>query len=70
MGSDLSRSLPSTGVSAPRASVHVLGLQDASVAIIDDQETARIALDEMIRGIYSQVVRKRSPGSNTTSPTW
>src|SRR5215510_3154652 len=33
------------------ASVHVLGLQEASVAIIDDQETARVALDEMIRGI-------------------
>jgi len=37
-------------VSRP-ASVHVLGLQGASVAIIDDQETARIALDHMIRGI-------------------
>jgi len=32
-------------------SVHVLGLQGASVAIIDDQETARLSLDEMIRGI-------------------
>ena len=55
MGSDLGRSLPSSGVSAPRASVHVLGLQDASVVIIDDQETARIALDEMIRGIDPKI---------------
>jgi two-component system response regulator RpfG len=31
--------------------VHVLGLQGVSVVIVDDQETARIALDEMIRGI-------------------
>ena len=38
-------------VPSPRAPVHVLGLQGASVVIVDDQETARIALDEMIRGI-------------------
>lgn len=31
--------------------VHVLGLRGASVVIIDDQETARFALEEMIRGI-------------------
>src|SRR5258708_12152854 len=34
-----------------RAPVHVLGLQGASVVIVDDQETARIALEEMIGGI-------------------
>ena len=42
---------PSPRVCASPASVHVLGLRGASVAIIDDQETARVALDEMIRGI-------------------
>jgi len=36
---------------AAEAPVHVLGLQGSSVAIIDDQETARVALDQMIRGI-------------------
>ena len=36
---------------AVEAPVHVLGLKGASVVIIDDQETARLALDEMIRGI-------------------
>lgn len=33
------------------APVHILGLRGASVVIVDDQETARIALDQMIRGI-------------------
>jgi CheY-like chemotaxis protein len=36
---------------AIEAPVHVLGLQGASVVIVDDQETARIALDQMVRGI-------------------
>ena len=36
---------------AVEAPVHVLGLQGASVVIVDDQETARVALDQMIRGI-------------------
>src|SRR5690349_18682952 len=36
---------------AIEAPVHVLGLQGASVVIVDDQETARIALDHMVRGI-------------------
>jgi CheY-like chemotaxis protein len=36
---------------ALEAPVHILGLQGASVVIIDDQETARVLLDEMIRGI-------------------
>src|SRR5437879_2007182 len=36
---------------ALEAPVHVLGLQGASVVIVDDQETARFLLDEMIRGI-------------------
>ena len=36
---------------ALEAPVHVLGLQGASVVIVDDQETARVLLDEMIRGI-------------------
>lgn len=31
--------------------MHVLGLQGASVVIVDDLETARSTLDEMIRGI-------------------
>lgn len=33
------------------APVHVLGLQGALVVIVDDQEIARLALDEMVRGI-------------------
>lgn len=36
---------------AVEAPVHVLGLQGASVVIVDDQETARVALDQMIRAI-------------------
>src|SRR5882724_6184302 len=36
---------------AVEAPVHVLGLQGASVVIVDDQETARLALDQMVRGI-------------------
>ena len=44
-----SRSMPMTP--AVEAPVHILGLQGASVVIVDDQETARIALDQMIRGI-------------------
>ena len=36
---------------ALEAPVHVLGLQGASVVIVDDQETARVALDQMIRAI-------------------
>ena len=36
---------------ALEAPVHVLGLQGASVVIVDDQETARVLLDGMIRGI-------------------
>jgi CheY-like chemotaxis protein len=43
------RSMPVTP--AVEAPVHILGLQGASVVIVDDQETARIALDQMIRGI-------------------
>lgn len=39
---------PKPAVEAP---VRILGLQGASVVIVDDQETARVALDEMIRGI-------------------
>jgi len=36
---------------AIEAPVHVLGLQGASVVIVDDQETARVALDQMVRGV-------------------
>src|SRR5438309_1930610 len=36
---------------ALEAPVHVLGLQGASVVIVDDEETARFLLDEMMRGI-------------------
>jgi len=36
---------------AREADVRVLGLQGASVAIVDDLETARTLLDEMIRGV-------------------
>ena len=39
---------PEFAVEAP---VHILGLKGASVVIVDDQETARLALDEMIRSI-------------------
>ena len=46
---------PSPGIGsitpAVEAPIHILGLKGASVVIIDDQETARVALDEMIRGI-------------------
>src|SRR5258708_8097203 len=42
---------PSLRVPSSRAPVHILGLQGTSVVIVDDQETARLALDEMIRGI-------------------
>ena len=42
---------PATITPAVEAPVHVLGLQGASVVIVDDQETARVALDEMVRGI-------------------
>lgn len=45
---DPRHALPESAVEAP---VHILGLQGASVVIVDDQETARVALDEMIRGI-------------------
>jgi len=44
-----SRGVPLTP--AVEAPVHVLGLQGASVVIVDDQETARAALDELIRAI-------------------
>src|SRR5215831_916580 len=47
---DFSPSL-TTRASSARAAVHVLGLRGTTVAIVDDQETARVALDEMIRGI-------------------
>jgi CheY-like chemotaxis protein len=40
---------------AQRAGVHVLGLQGASVVIIDDLETARSLLNEMIRGIDPRI---------------
>ncbi len=36
---------------ALEAPVHILGLQGASVVIVDDEETARVLLDEMVRGI-------------------
>jgi response regulator RpfG family c-di-GMP phosphodiesterase len=62
MGSNPSRSLPGDRVSAPQASVHILGLQGASVVIIDDQETARIALDQMIRGIDPNISTKLFAG--------
>jgi two-component system response regulator RpfG len=39
------------GPSAREAPVHVLGLQGASVAIVDDLGSARLVLDEMIRGV-------------------
>ena len=41
------RSMPV--IPAVEAPVHILGLQGASVVIVDDQETARIALDQMIK---------------------
>ena len=47
------------GVEAP---VHILGLQGASVVIVDDQETARVALDEMIRGIDPGISTFLFPG--------
>jgi two-component system response regulator RpfG len=46
-----SHNRPVVRASVSDTPVHVLGLQGASVAIIDDQETARLSLDEMIRGI-------------------
>jgi|SRR5882724_9897600 len=41
----------SPAASGREAPVHVLGLQGASVAIVDDLESARGLLDEMIRGV-------------------
>src|SRR5689334_20949983 len=49
MTSSNSRPMPLTP--AIEAPVHVLGLQGGSVVIVDDQETARLALDQMVRGI-------------------
>ena len=46
--SDPRHASPEAATGAP---VHILGLKGASVVIVDDQETARVALDEMIRGI-------------------
>ena len=46
--SDPRHASPEAAMGAP---VHILGLKGASVVIVDDQETARVALDEMIRGI-------------------
>jgi CheY-like chemotaxis protein len=48
-----SRPDPRNAASEPgvEITVHVLGLRGASVVIVDDQETARLALDVMIRGI-------------------
>src|SRR6266699_6912042 len=47
---------------ALEAPVHVLGLQGASVVIVDDQETARVLLDEMIRGIDPGIATALFPG--------
>ncbi len=47
-----------TGVpkAAPReAPVHVLGLRGAAVAIVDDEDTARTVLDQMVRGIDPEI---------------
>lgn len=46
------------GVAKPRphdAPVHVLGLRGASVAIVDDEDTARTVLDQMVRGIDPEI---------------
>src|SRR6266851_546950 len=50
---------PESAVEAP---VHILGLKGASVVIVDDQETARVALDEMIRGIDPGISTFLFPG--------
>src|SRR5262245_41916154 len=47
---------------ALEAPVHVLGLQGASVVIVDDQETARVALDQMIRAIDPGISTVVFPG--------
>ena len=47
---------------ALEAPVHVLGLQGASVVIVDDQETARLALDQMIKGIDPGISTFLFPG--------
>jgi len=44
------------------APVHILGLKGASVVIVDDQETARVALDKMIRGIDPGISTFLFPG--------
>jgi two-component system response regulator RpfG len=41
----------SPAASAREAPVYVLGLQGASVVIVDDLDSARLLLDEMIRGV-------------------
>jgi two-component system, response regulator RpfG len=42
-------------VQAFDAPVHVLGLRGASVVIVDDEETARSVLDQMVRGIDPEI---------------
>lgn len=37
------------------APVHVLGLRGASVVIVDDEDTARAVLDQMVRGIDPEI---------------
>jgi len=60
----------------PEAPVHFLGLQGACVVIVDDQETARIALGEMIRGVDPEITTvlsaeptKRLSGWASMNPT-
>jgi CheY-like chemotaxis protein len=42
-------------VSAPEAPVHAPGLRGAMVVIVDDEDTARTVLDQMVRGIDPEV---------------
>jgi CheY-like chemotaxis protein len=48
--------LPSVPKARPHdAPVHVLGLRGASVVIVDDEDTARAVLDQMVRGIDPEI---------------
>jgi CheY-like chemotaxis protein len=59
-GGSMSGSSPHVVPSVPKARpfdapVHVLGLRGASVVIVDDEDTARTVLDQMVRGVDPEI---------------
>jgi len=62
--------LPSVPKARPHdAPVHVLGLRGASVVIVDDEDTARSVLDQMVRGIDPEI-STRVFGSGAEALEW